>query len=127
MFGALSFANFFFWIVLPLVFLLWVHRLVRSLHFFSLFVPLTGFFRVFHLILPFLFTSCCCDNPRSVPQPLVRFRRSDPLVVFFFFSGVFLAPGKLRLPSRSSLAFFLVVCLFLFFFFSPLLLSFASS
>ena len=34
----------------------------------------------------------------------------------FFFSGVFPVPGKSRRPSRSSLAFFLVVCLFLFFF-----------
>ena len=45
----------------------------------------------------------------------------------FFSSGVFPVPGKSRLPSRSSLVFFLVVCLFLFFFFSPLLLCFASS
>lgn len=92
--------------------------------FFSLFVPLTGFFRVFRLILPFLFTSCCCDDPRSAPRPLVRFRRSDPSVVFFFFWCV---PGAREVASSFAFVVGLLSrCLFVSFFSFFLLFSCAS-
>ena len=93
-----------------------LHPLGLSAGTFFIYIP------HFCLVPPFLFASCCCNSPCLVPQPLACFHCSDPSVVFFLMCSR--CPGNcvfLRVCHQSSFSLF--VC----FFFSPLLLCFASS
>ena len=86
--------------------------------FFSLFVPLTGFFRVFRLILPFLRPAFGASAFGALPS-------SRSLGCFFLLVCSRCPGSRVFLRVRRWPSFSLFVCFF-FFFFSPLLLCFAS-
>ena len=81
--------------------------------FFSLFVPLTGFFRVFRLILPFLRPAFGASAFGALPS-------SRSLGCFFLLVCSRCPGSRVFLRVRRWPSFSLFVCFF-FFFFSPLL------